>query len=270
MAGKGGPLGTYLGGTTLGSGNIEGPVHNYKTVFTVSSISAAVAFFWLLIVINENTNKADINSNIKKGQNDNRSESNERPEKDDQNENQTKEKPKSMDRKFKISRMFDIKNLKDLITTSIKVRPNRGRPKIWLLYLSTCVLILTDVRNFSILFPYIEKMFDYNAQQFSQIKSISSIAQILTMAIMTSIFSYRLKLLDTHLAIIGLVSTFLSDIILGTFINLYGFYTMYGISTVSAVGTIAIRSLITKIASESETGKVLGLLGAMETIFPSI
>ena len=183
---------------------------------------------------------------------------------------------KSIDQKtetnadFKISKMFEVQNLKDIFRTAIKVRPNRGRAKIWLLLVSNCILVLSDVRFFSILFPYIEKVIGWDAKQISDVKSGVSVLQFFATALVTGILSKYLKLSDTKLGIIGFVFLYMADVCIGSLLSSIGLYLMYVFASPSVITSVAIRSLLSKIATESESGKVFALLGAVEQIFPSL
>ena len=179
-------------------------------------------------------------------------------------------KTKQRSDKFEISKMFNINNLKDILRTVTKVRPNNGRLKIWLLYLSMCVLMLTDAKFFSILFPYTEKVYEWDAKKFSDIKSLASIMQTISLPVASAILSTYLQLRDSKLGIIGLILISLEDICIGSIMNPLGLYLLFIIGSPSTLSSLSIRSLLSKIAEESESGKIFALLGALELIFSSL
>ena len=252
-----GPTGVYVGGKLLGTGNYDrSNLHNYQQVFITSTGCALIAFFWVLFVINENqgtTKSTDMNSNKQKL--------------DDSD--QQKQVHQVCD-KFEMSKVFDWKNVRDIYVTSVKVRPNRGRLQIWLLMLSNFVLFLSDGKVLQIVFPFAEKVYNWDAKHFSDIRSLSSIIQIVTMTLIPPFLSTYLKLNESNLGIIGVTSMCLSNIAIGTVIAPLGLYLMYGLGSVAGMAYITVRALVSKIVCESESGKIFALQGALEQIFPTV
>jgi PCFT/HCP family folate transporter-like MFS transporter 1/3 len=257
-------LGTYIGGQLLGIGYLHpnGQLYNYVTVFTTSIIGLIIAFFWVLFVINEkesdyNENSRVINSNGEKFKS-----------YVEKREEQTQQI--SSDEKLRMFRVFDFDNVKEVLRTCFKSRPNKGRAQIWLLYLSMCTFMISDVKNSPVLFPYVEQVFHWDAQQFSTIKSIASIASIISYAVIVPALSGLFKVNDTKLGIIGVTAMFFASIALGSLVSPTGIYLCYAFNAATGSFSIAIRSLLSKIVSETEIGKVYSLLAAIETVVPSI
>ena len=168
------PTGIYIGGKLLGTGNYEtGSLHNYEKVFLASTGCAVVSFFWVLFLVNE-THMIE--------------------ETTDLNQNDPKSEDNQVSKKFQLSQMFDWRNVVDIFKTAFKARPNRGRIQILFLLLSMCMLNLTEGKVFGIVFPFVEKVYGWNAKHYSDMKSISSILQIVAMAVIPSFLSSYLKL----------------------------------------------------------------------------
>ncbi len=257
-------MGTYIGGQLLGNGYLRpsGQLYNYVTVFTISIIGLITAFFWVLFVINEK--KSDYNENRRLINSD------EEQFKSDVEKSEEQIQEISSDDKLAMLRVFDFDNVKEVLRTCFKSRPNRGRAQIWLLYLSMCAFMISDVKNSPALFPYVEEVFDWNAQQFSTIKSIASIASIISFAVIVPTLSGLFKVNDTKLGIIGITAMFFASLALGSLVSPTGLYLCYAFNAATGSSSIAIRSLLSKIVSETEIGKVYSLLAAIETVVPSI
>ncbi|XP_054158171.1 uncharacterized protein LOC128956477 [Oppia nitens] len=301
------PLGTYLGGRLLGKGNhqaINGQqLRNYSHVYTTCLVAIVVGFLWVLLVINENSvevgyqlinNDGDgcgdggdtVNSVI--DENGPLMDSDFHDETDEETyENNNKSKkiviqklsslapppsppPHKMDTKFSLSKMFDLNNVGDMFATAFKQRPNNGRTLIWLLYLCMCMHVSSTVGHLQVLFPYVEKVYHWDAQQFSNVKSIAAFALILLMAPIAFLMSGVLKVNDTRLAALGFLSNILAGLSIGLINSPVGLYIMYAIGSASCLISIGIRSPLSKLATEAESGKVFSLLAALETIMPTL
>ena len=237
-------------------------------MFTISLILSIIGFLWVLIVINENKSSNDENSNLI---NTIEEEIRENISNNNINNEIIEQKPiKTIDKNFKFSKMFDIENLRDVLRTATRIRPNKGRAQIWLLYLTMCITILSDVKNFSILFPFIEEMYGWDATQFSEIKSLASIIEVFSKTVIVLTLSAYFKVTDTKLAIIGFLSILFAALCVGSVIYPIGLYFMYAVGCASGLASIAIRSLLSKLATEGESGKVFSLLAALETIVPPL
>ena len=247
------PLSIYIGGLLLGTGNFEGTgnLHNYQNVFLFSLVCGIIQLAWVLIFIREDKKACEQSDDI---------------EMKDVNQNYVEE---DKSKHLRLTKIFDINNLRELYRTAVKVRPNRGRAQIWLLYLSMCCLMVTDIKSLSILFPYAERVYGWDAKYFSDIKSMFFICQLVGLPLASLILSKILRLNDSKLGIFGIVCYMLSGLCIASILNPTGLYLLFAVSGPANISSLALRSLLSKIASESESGRIFAVLGALEQIFPS-
>jgi hypothetical protein len=73
-------------------------------------------------------------------------------------------------------------------------------------------------------FNFSEKVYYWSAVFYSDVHSISSIVNSVLMTISVPLFVVRLKLFDTQLAMLGIISSFLRNIITGSYQHPIGYY----------------------------------------------
>ncbi|CAG2178426.1 unnamed protein product, partial [Oppiella nova] len=90
------------------------------------------------------------------------------------------------------------------------------------------------------------------------------------MAIIIPVFMKKLKVRDMLLAIIGVVSLLLQCLLRGSWQRPAGLYMSFVAGMFAPISMIAIRSRLSKIIHEDETGKVFSLMATVESIMPSL
>ncbi len=174
-------MGTFVGGQILGDGHndTERQLYNYVAVFIVSVCAQLGALFWVLFVINEKKNKLSEVSIVRR-------EVFEASSTDSINSDVIIEQPADRLRITKflehLKQLFDLNNVRDILHTCIKPRPNKARAQIWLLFLSIFCVLLSYMGGMIILWQYVEKLFSWSAKYYSNVNSLVSIFTIVSMA----------------------------------------------------------------------------------------
>ena len=73
-------------------------------------------------------------------------------------------------------------------------------------------------------FQFSEKVYHWSAVLYSDIHSISSIVNSVLMTILVPLFVVKLKLVDTHLGIVGFLAQIFRNIVVGSYQNPIGYY----------------------------------------------
>ncbi|CAG2119412.1 unnamed protein product, partial [Medioppia subpectinata] len=132
-----GPLGTYLGGVLIGSGNphpTNRQIHNYSRVFGISLAATIISFLWVLFVINENRKRTSPEADPTLGVGDHNRNVviNSSPLDDESLALIGCQTEHTMDTKFRWRRLVDIGNVRDVWRTALKPRPGGQRARLWL------------------------------------------------------------------------------------------------------------------------------------------
>ncbi|XP_054152845.1 solute carrier family 46 member 3-like [Oppia nitens] len=166
--------------------------------------------------------------------------------------------------------LFNFENVKLMVRTCIKKRPNNGRLQVFLIFLSLIIYFMTFQGTVSLNLQFVEKAYlwgpDYNAY----ITSINMIIKTLATLSIVPFMIKVLKISDIPLALIGYCSYFAYNMIKGTFIMPIAYYVAMPVSAISGIASIGCRSHLTKIVGRHEIGKVLSFMQALDTIAPVI
>lgn len=227
------PLGTFIGGQILGSGDEQSKkqLYNYTTVFIISLILQIIALVWVLVFINEKKSQLIQSQSsitiVHRGVFDPSYSSSSNQESSRPNEyhqtvgrmnigvNQSFESinsitdsvetvtsTSSMTKLYaQINNLFDISNVKDIIATCTKPRSNHARLEIWLLFLSISCIMLSYIGSMLILWQFVERAFSWTSKTYSNVNSIVSVIQFISMAIIILVLIKKLKVRDSLLGI---------------------------------------------------------------------
>ncbi|CAG2114637.1 unnamed protein product, partial [Medioppia subpectinata] len=169
-----------------------------------------------------------------------------------------------------LRQLFDISNVMDIFHTCVKRRANKVRTQIWLLMLSICCVMLSYMGSMIILWQYVEKLYSWRAKDYSNINSLVTVFTIISMAIIIPVFMKKMKVRDMLLGIIGVVSLLLQCLLRGSWQRPSGLYLSFIAGMFAPISMIAIRSRLSKIIHEDESGKVFSLMATVESIMPTL
>lgn len=301
------PLGILIGGLILNSPAIgtNGQLNNYIAVFIVCLVGQIISLIWVLIMINEkqqlkteptpvkaSDGEISLNSlETLKVQPDEsggsikmedliQSEVPKNNEADEITENTKTEEnaavikvnyaEKYADEKWyeALKYVFSIKNVRQMIVTSIKERPNNGRAQIFLLLASEAIIILCFMGSGSILFQFVQKAYNWNSGQFSNWNAFGSIFSTLIMLFSVPILVKVLKCTDPILGVIGVSSLFIQILIRGSILYSTAFIAAYFMGAFNGIGHLSIRTRLSKIVGKDEIGQVFGFLSCIESLVP--
>ncbi|CAG2163229.1 unnamed protein product [Oppiella nova] len=163
---------------------------------------------------------------------------------------------------------YPSENVKDVWKCCFQKRPNSGRIQIWLMFMTMSVMIMSFMGAGKTQFQFSEKVYLWSATYYSNVHSISSIVNSVLMTISVPLFVVKLRLIDTQIVILGLVSFIMSQIVVGSYQHPIGYYIHVVIGSVSGMVSVAIRSKMSKLVKKEELGKVFSLLSTLESVSP--
>lgn len=176
------PLGTFLGGKILNSSPMfnGGQLYNYATIFLILAIAHVIMLAWTVFFIDEERDTIEFDRRF--GEND--VDSDEKPV-------LVCDKLKRFDQ-YKgihpVKLLFDMSNVKDMFRTCFKKRPDNVRLQLWLLFLSTACYLLTHVGPYIFLFSFVQKVYNWNSEIYSNVSAINNVVNALATFIMAPIF----------------------------------------------------------------------------------
>ncbi|KAK3872835.1 hypothetical protein Pcinc_022090 [Petrolisthes cinctipes] len=163
--------------------------------------------------------------------------------------------------------LCDVNNVRDTFRTAMKPRPHKGRTKILLLMVTLCTMIfIFGAMNIDYL--YTKRKFGWEYSDYLHYSLTQQLFGIIGTSIILPVFSFRLQVDDTVLALVGGVFTISSYIIRGLAPTPWVLYLSAVVSCVGGFGMIIVRSLISKQVPDEEQGKVFSMLASWESIIP--
>ncbi|CAG2102357.1 unnamed protein product [Medioppia subpectinata] len=276
------PLGVFVGGQMINLTPVlgNGQVHNYGLIFFVSSCGMIGAFLWTAFFIDQQQNKQNFEKYFGDNNVENKPEispkSVEIPgEKSDENSgaiinDETVDLPVADRAKHPIRLLLDYKNIVVIIMSCFKRRHNRATTKIWLVIIANFCLYMIRTGNSTFLFQFVEKIYHWDAKEYSQFQSMSLAINSISVILMTYVFIKILKLHDMWLAIIGFTSVLLQNLVLAIILNPTGYYISMGVNCMNSLGSIGYKSYLSKVTEPSALGKVFTMMSFVDGFAPMI
>ncbi|XP_042895381.1 proton-coupled folate transporter isoform X1 [Parasteatoda tepidariorum] len=138
---------------------------------------------------------------------------------------------------------------------SVKPRENKGRAKIWMYFLSMCIVILTYEVFGTLGFTYAHHIYNWNPSKYNIVNTSFSLTQFLLMFFIVPLFLKVFKFSDPVLGIYGTISMMTKNFLLAFAkykVLVYYLGTAAGI--LSGFTNLAIRTGLSKIVDKEEIG----------------
>ena len=192
-------MGTTLSGKLLNMNPLFSDVqlHNYLIILLIIGVINLLSFTWACFMIDEQRdrkrfyeefssedNKSDIElSNISNKSHDMKT------EKDDGNHY------KKYQNQNPIRLLFDCGNIVEMVKTCFKKRPTLIRAQIWLMFLSMLMFNVSRDGIYVFLFQFVERVYQWNAEQYSYASSISSVVNVI---FLLTVIPFIIKVIDIN------------------------------------------------------------------------
>lgn len=120
------------------------------------------------------------------------------------------------------------------------------------------------------MFQFVQKVYNWDAEFYSYMAAGERFSQTVASICVVPVLVKLLKMKDTRLGIIGIISYFVQNLIRGTLMTPNYFYLSLIIGALGGMGTIGIRAHLSKIISQEELGTVFSLMGSLDAMAPFI
>ena len=230
----------------------NGEIRNYTICFVVALVVEVLAFIWVWLTID---NRVDT-----------KLESNAETKNTIINENERKDCKQNPD----ISRedrdihpirlLFDLENVKSMVRTVIKKRPNRARMQILLSYLCITIFVtnlngifLISKQCWKIIFEkiilasglvsgsFFQQVYLWSPDWSAYVSSIDLVVHTLAMLTIVPFLVKVIKVIDVHLAIIGFTLIFSTNLIRGSWLNEIGNFLCLSFTSCKFISKINLK-----------------------------
>jgi len=166
--------------------------------------------------------------------------------------------------------LFDIENLKECVKTIVKKRENSGRLCLFLLMVASAMIYLPLVPGLNITYLYARNVFHWDDTTISLFVASFFGAQATGLLICLPIMSRRFKLNDANIGMFTILLKIVRELTLAFSTEGWMFFAASGLVILSDLGSAVARTMVTKIVSPEEQGKISAVRGAVEAGMPTI
>ena len=166
--------------------------------------------------------------------------------------------------------IFSLQHMIGVWKTCTKTREGNLRSKVWLLVLALNLSMIPFFGAGLIMFPIIQKLYNWNAIFYSTLNTWIGILHIIAMVLFIPILFKVLKANDLQIAMIGTILTILGSVFIGTIVSPMGFYLQAFITSFSTGITSGIRSYLSKVLPKNEVAKFFAMIITMEALLKCV
>ena len=162
--------------------------------------------------------------------------------------------------------LFAWKDVKDVASTLTRSRPSNNRRNMWLLLYVYSSVHAPWVGLMYIYYPLCELLYKWDIQTYGFMVGTFEAVTPITLACFTGIVVRRMKPRPTTLIMIGLTSSILGYVCMGSITTVHGFYLNSIAASLTNAATSGVRSFLSLIIPADEITKVYSLMQLLETV----
>ncbi|XP_004924743.1 proton-coupled folate transporter [Bombyx mori] len=165
---------------------------------------------------------------------------------------------------------FDVRLVLETFKVAFKKGPGNRRLRVALLLIVVCVVFGPMHGEFTVMYLFARYRFNWNEIQFSFWSTYAMLTNLIGTLFSMSLFSNYLKVDDTILGIISIISKIMGAFVYAFARNNLEIYIAPLMEILNGTSFIAMRSIATKLVSGEEFGKVNSLFGLAEAMMPLV
>ncbi|KAF2884244.1 hypothetical protein ILUMI_21936 [Ignelater luminosus] len=165
---------------------------------------------------------------------------------------------------------FDTKHIVETFRVAVKDGAKNRKKRICVIMLLVMVIIGPLHGEYQVMYLFVRYKFGWNEIDFSIFQTYNAVVYTLGTIFSLSFFSKYLKMDDALLGVISSTSKVLSALVYAFAPNPIIFYLGAIIEMLNGTSFIALRSIISKLVSPDELGKINSLFGVSEALMPLV
>ena len=159
------PTATLLSGVLIEMRPVFGTqlLHNYCLLYAINSCASLASFVWALVMVDERQDMISFYTKLG----------------DDNDRKTLKTNLDSMDnreKKHPLLLLFDLNNIRQMVNTYVKKRPNRVRPQLVLLTLALFCNWFVEYGPHTFQFQFTEKVYNWSASTYNYVTSVEQVS----------------------------------------------------------------------------------------------
>ncbi|KAK9732371.1 Major Facilitator Superfamily [Popillia japonica] len=166
--------------------------------------------------------------------------------------------------------IFTFENIKNMFRATFRRRENYGRAILLTTFCVSTISIFVLTADSSVLFLFLREKLHWDLQHYTLYSSVTSLAGIVGTFVGVGLLNKLLKIPETPLMIVGCLSYLGSSMFQGFAVQDWYIYAAAGIRSFYGIINPMGRSLISKLLSKEETGKVFAIAVTLDSVIAVI
>lgn len=144
------------------------------------------------------------------------------------------------------------------------------RKKVLILFALMCLYKITFNGMDNVVLQFVEKVYRWTSRTYATVNSISKLVSTTFITFTSFVLVKRFKMAPKTLMLIGLVSVFAGQCLIGTFPVAWVYYIALPVGSLAGLVSISIRAELSVLVKVCNIGKIYSLLTTLETLFPFV
>lgn len=169
-----------------------------------------------------------------------------------------------------VKKFFDLVHIKNAFCITFKRGNDNRRLRILLMMLVLMIIMGPMTGEMSVMYLSTRIRFNWDEVDYSMFSTFTMIIGFIGTSISLWIFSHKLKMDDALIATMACISKVIGSFVFAFAPNKYIFYLGSVVEIIHGAGSIATRSIFTKLVTPDELGQVSAVVGVFEAFVPMI
>ncbi|UXI18814.1 lipopolysaccharide-induced tumor necrosis factor-alpha factor [Sarcoptes scabiei] len=167
-----------------------------------------------------------------------------------------------------IKYLFNLNNVSETFQCFIKHRENQARAKIFILVTILLLYFIEFIGIDSIFLQFSQQAYQFDVQTYSNVLIFIKTVPTIILLISSYVLINRFNLSDCSLLALTFISGFISQVLIGTFPNVKIYLGAIIIGSFFGLGSIVIKTKISKLIDSDEIGKIFSVISTLESLAP--
>ncbi|XP_078036330.1 putative peptidoglycan muropeptide transporter SLC46 [Augochlora pura] len=169
-----------------------------------------------------------------------------------------------------ILNFFALKHIEETFKVAFKQGKHNRRKRVLVLMVIVMVVIGPVYGEMGVMYLYMRYRYHWNEVKFSMFTTFAMVTNLIGTAISVGVFSHILKIDDAIVGIMSSMSKILAGFVYAFATTDWMIYLGAIVEIVNGTSFIAMRSIVSKLVSADELGKVNSLFGVCESLMPLV
>ncbi|XP_064477645.1 uncharacterized protein LOC135391336 [Ornithodoros turicata] len=167
----------------------------------------------------------------------------------------------------KLRSFFKLENLVDGFRTCVRDRPGTGKAQLWLIFAAQSLMIV-DMTASTVAYYFVRKMYSWSVAYYTTVSAVSSGVTYAFYFPTMFLFTRVLHVSDLWMAAVGTFFAVAQFVICGLAYKDWLYYVQFAVGIPTFLGSVGIRTHLSKIVEGHEIGKVFSFFACFESILP--